>query len=512
MTPDQEELFAGEERREAAMDGEGCDAERHAVPRMSEVNRAQVILQKLDLEELIPQEHRARLIWEVVGKLDLSGYEKKIKAVEGRAGRTAISPRLLVSLWIYAYSIGEGSAREIARLCEYEPALVWLTGRQSISAKTLSDFRSGDEEGLKGLFSQVLGVLKKNKLIELQRIAQDGTKIRAYASRRSFQRGRTIQQQMQQAREHMERVDREAESVSAKRAQARKRAARERLELLEQASATLAELSGKKKDSEEARVSVTDPEARTMKQADGGFAPSYNAQLVTDEKSGLVIAAHLTQCGSDAESLQQGVQQVEKEFGEKPQQMLTDGGYVSKSNMVEMEAQQIEWYAPPADNEARTRGLNRALGEAYRAEAFCYDAGTDCYRCPQGAVLAKVSVTKRRGEKQHIYCAPLAGCLACPCKPQCSPTANQSGRRIVRRELAAEVEQFYQRMRTDAAAQVRKRRSQIAEFPNAWLKTKIGLRQFRLRGIIKAEMELLWGCLAYNLSRAIRICPELAST
>jgi transposase len=440
--------------------------------------------------------------------LNLSAYEKKIRAVEGRAGRTPITPRLLVSIWIYAYSMGEGSAREIARLCEYDPAFLWLTGRVRISAKTLSNFRSGDEAALKGLFSQVLGRLKAKKLIELQRVAQDGTKIRAYASRRSFRRGRTIEQQIEQAQEHIKKVDAEAGSVSAKRAQARKRAARERAELLAEARKIAAEIAGTKKDGEEARASVTDPDARIMKEANGGFAPNYNAQLVTDAKSGMVVEAHLSQSSSDAESLKDGIQHVKDEFGENPKQVLTDGGYVSKANILEMEAQKVDFYGPPPDNEARTQGLkaHQGIEDDYRATAFTHNAETDSYRCPQGTVLVKISTSK--GE--HVYQAPRETCQACECKPKCCPKAKKNGRSIVRVERTPEVDQFYERMKTEAAVQIRKQRSQLAEFPNAWLKTKIKLRQFRLRGKVKAGMELLWGCLAYDLSRAFRICPEFA--
>jgi transposase len=505
-------MFSREESNEAPCD-EGERSEQGTEPRISEVERSQVILQKLDLEELIPADHRARLIWEVVGQLDLSAYRNKIRAVEGRAGRTAITPQLLVSLWIYAYSVGEGSAREIARLCEHDPAFVWLTGRQRISAKTLSNFRSSDSEALKGLFSQVLGRLKAKKLIALQRVAQDGTKIRAYASRRSFQRGRSIQQQIEQARLHIERVDREAESVGARRYQARKRAARERAALLAEARQIAAELAGGKKDQEQVRVSTSDPDARIMKEANGGFAPNYNAQLVTDAEAGMVVEAHLSQSSSDAESLQDGLQHVEEQFQQKPGQVLTDGGYVSKSNIVQMEAQQIDWYAPPADNEARTRGLkaHQAAAEDYRASAFAYDAVQDCYHCPQGAVLVKISTHNGEGQKEHTYRAETERCRACPGKAKCCPKAKKNGRSIVRIERSPEVERFYERMQTEQAAQIRKQRSQLAEFPNAWLKTKIRLRQFRLRGRVKAGMELLWACLAYDLSRAFRLCPGFAA-
>src|SRR5947199_4802047 len=86
-------------------------------PRVKPVDRSQLTWQMLDVERLIEPDHAARAIWELVGRLKLDGFYAAIEAVEGAAGRTPWDPRLLVSLWIYAYSRGIGSAREIGRRC-----------------------------------------------------------------------------------------------------------------------------------------------------------------------------------------------------------------------------------------------------------------------------------------------------------------------------------------------------------------------------------------------------------
>ena len=246
-------------------------------PRYEVIEREQLCWRVVDVERLIVADHAARAIWEFLGQLDLSGYQEEVRAVEGKAGRPGWEPRLLISLWVYAYSEGLGSARAIAEQCEWEPAYQWLTGTRVVNAHTLSDFRVKHEAALDGLFVQVLGLLSADGLITLERVMQDGTKIRANAASDSFRRKEKVQQALKQAREQVEAVEALSEEETSRcLAKARKRAAEERQERLEQALKEFKELAEEGKDKEQRRVSTSDPEARVMKQPDGGFAPSYN--------------------------------------------------------------------------------------------------------------------------------------------------------------------------------------------------------------------------------------------
>src|SRR5437899_12405981 len=159
-----------------------------ARPRVKAVSRCQLTWQTLDVERLIELEHPARAIWELSGRLNLEGFYAPIEAVQGVAGRTPWDPRLLVSLWIYAYSRGISSAREIARRCAYEPAFEWLCGLGQINYHTLADFRTAHGSALQELFVEVLGVLSGEGLVTLERVMHDGTKIKACAGADSFWR------------------------------------------------------------------------------------------------------------------------------------------------------------------------------------------------------------------------------------------------------------------------------------------------------------------------------------
>jgi transposase len=156
------------------------------LPRLRLVDRAQMCWHVVDVERLIEDDHPARAVWELIGGLDLTSFLSPIGSINGQAGRPAFDPQLLISVWLYAYSRGISSAREIARRCEYEPAFQWLTGLGVINHYTLSNFRIGHKEALDELLTQVLAVLSAENLITLERVMHDGTKIYANAGKSSF--------------------------------------------------------------------------------------------------------------------------------------------------------------------------------------------------------------------------------------------------------------------------------------------------------------------------------------
>ncbi|HEX6824984.1 MAG TPA: transposase, partial [Nitrospiraceae bacterium] len=274
-------------------------------PRYEVIDREQLCWRPIDIERLIGAEHPARAVWEFIGRLDLSPYQEDARAVEGQAGRPGWEPRLLISLWVYAYSKGVGSGRGIEELCEWEPAYQWLTGSRVVNAHTLSDFRVKHDKALQGLFVQVLGLLSADGLITLERVMQDGTKIRAKAAADSFRRQQRVEQALKEAKEQVAAVEAMSEEEGSRRmAKARQRAARERQQRLEQALKEFEQLEKEDKDKEQRRVSTSDAEARVMKQPGGGYAPSYNVQIDTDAKNGVVVAVAVVQAGNDFEQLE----------------------------------------------------------------------------------------------------------------------------------------------------------------------------------------------------------------
>lgn len=237
------------------------------------------------LEQLLPSDHAARVVWEFVRKLDLSEFYADIKAVEGRPGQPPVDPAILLALWLLATIEGVGSARELARLSTAHIAYEWLCGEVGVNHHLLSDFRSAHPERLEKLLVQVLASLMNQGLVTLTRVAQDGMRVRASAGGSSFRRKPKLQEHLRDAQAQVEalknQVDEDAGAADRRAKSAKERAAQERLARVEEALAQLPELEAKRErrkkgDGETVRCSTTDPDVRRMKMADGGTRPAYN--------------------------------------------------------------------------------------------------------------------------------------------------------------------------------------------------------------------------------------------
>jgi transposase len=473
----------------------------------------------VDVEKLVGPGHAVRAIWELAGQLNLRAFYAEIGTLEGEAGRPAWDPQVLISLWIYAYKDGIGSAREIARRCEYHPAYQWLTGMEVVNYHTLADFRIAHQAALDGFFIEVLGVLSHQGLITLRRVMHDGTKIKAAASDQSFHRKATLEDHLKQAQEQLQAMgDPRSEQLSQRRAKAHKQALCQKQERLKQALKELAELEqsrSKKKTKgkeKQLRVSSTDPQARVMLGAKGGYAPSYNVQISTDATAKIIVGVGVTQSSSDAGELEPAVKRIEENLGQKPEQMVADGAYPTHDAIEAMAEQEIELIGPlPNRKKPSWDVLERhGVSPEFYPQAFSYDPSTDGYRCPAGKRLSFETEERQGGCVKRRYRARRADCRSCPFQAQCCP-GTKKGRSLVRMEKTDHQVAFEAKMQTAEAQQIYKERAGVAEFPNAWIKEKMGLRQFHLRGLVKVRLEALWACLTYDICQWIRLCwkPKL---
>lgn len=479
-------------------------------PRLAAVNRRQLVMRTLDVEWLIEEDHPARSLWELVGRLDLSLYYAEIGSVEGRAGRDHTDPQVLISLWLYAYSRGISSAREVARRCEYEPAFQWLCALEPVSHRTLSGFRSGHQGALNDLFAQVLGMLSAEGLITLERVTLDGTKIKANAGGNTFRRKEKLEAHLQLAREQvrlMEEQSAEEERMTKRQVAARRRAARQRQSRLEAAVREVERMQGEKKEDRDrfvARASSTDPEARVMRNGEGGTAPSYNLQVLTDAAHGLIVNVDATTDAVDHHQLAPALKRCEQTLGHHPQQMVADGDYTNHASVQAAANCGVDFYG--SWQESWRPGERDAHGRsgAFLSSAFSYDAQQDCFTCPAGETLTHQATQNREhGILIHVYRAPKEACRKCALRPQCAPQKARPAwvRSITRSEEPAATLAFKAKMATEEAQRIYAQRSRLAEFPHAWIKERCGLRQFRCRGRLKATLEATWAALSYNLTR-----------
>ena len=479
--------------------------------RRKPINRQQLLLRPVEVEKLVEEDHPVRAIWELVGQLNLEPFYAEIQSVEGVAGRPVWDPQLLISLWIYAYKDGVSSAREIGRLCQYHPAYQWLTGLEVVNYHTLADFRICHKEALDQLFIEVLGVLSHEGLITLQRVMHDGTKVKACASDKSFRRKATLQDHLGLAREQVEQMgDPESEELSQRVAKARQRALREKREHLEEALKALEQMEAsrsKSSDKTKVRVSTTDPEARVMLHAKGAYGPGYNVQISTDAEAKIIVGVGVTQAPTDAAELEPAVERIEANLGERPQQMVVDGGLTNQATMEAMAEKQVDLIGalPERRGVAEKRMKQRGVSSDFYPQAFEYDASVDCYRCPAEKVLHYETEERSGASVRRRYRAKASECRGCAFQAQCCP-GTKRGRSLVRSEATPEMAAFQAKMETPEAQAIYKQRAGVAEFPNAWIKDKIGLRQFRLRGLVKVTLETVWTCLTYNICQWIRLC------
>jgi len=330
--------------------------------RLREPVRDQIELRAVDLDGLIGPDHPARVIWEYVQRLDMSSLEQAVRAREHTPGQAPASPRLLLALWLYATSEGVGSARALARLCESHDAYRWLCGGVSVNYHGLADFRTADSNLLDRLLTENIATLSAANVINLNEVVQDGVRVRASAGAASFRRRKTLHKELRKAQRRVAQLRQEVHDdpdASNRRIRAAgERAARETEARVKAALAKLAEIEAERErraktnkkqvaKQKEPRASTTDPQARIMKMADGGYRPAYNCQLGTVANGQIVVAVETTAVGSDRGLMPPMLAQIERRHGRKPRRYLVDGGFNKNDDTEWAAGIGVNVYGPP---------------------------------------------------------------------------------------------------------------------------------------------------------------------
>jgi transposase len=302
----------------------------------------------------VAAEDVVRVVWAYVEGLDLAALYAGIAAREGEPGRPPIDPKILLALWLYATIRGVGAGRAVARLCESDIAFQWLCGGVGVNYHTLLDFRAAQGELLDRLLSESVAALMAEGLVSLDRLALDGLRVRAAAGAGSFRRRPSIEACLKEARRRVRQLRRELDEDPAagerRRQAAARRAAADRQARIEAARRRLGSLENERrrrqrthrKDTEKQdapRASTTDAEARVMKMPDGGYRPAYTGELVSEPRSGVILAVDVDASGSDHGWIKPMLTQLARRFGRKPRELLVDGGF--------SRAEDLEWAAQP---------------------------------------------------------------------------------------------------------------------------------------------------------------------
>jgi transposase len=441
------------------------------------------------LEDWVGPEHPARFIRDFVDSLDLSGLGFRLRTAE--VGRPAYSTEMLLKVWLYGYLNRIRSTRQLERGCRENMGLIWLTGLKPPDHNTLWRFWQDNREALRQVFKQSVRVALHAGLLQLVLHAVDGTKIKAASGSRGVWHRRDLQRHLDRLDASVAQVMVEVEAAEVEE-QGEYRLPEElqdqtvRRQRIQEALQLLAA-------ADRDHLPSGEPEARLMK-VGAEVAPAYNAQVVADGASGLLVAAEVVNAETDLQQLVPMLDQVQENLGATAEETLADGGYVSAAQIAQAEARGYEVLTPAGQKEPSSEE-----GRPYHTSRFIYDEARDCCICPQGQVLNYERTKTNRG-KYPIRVYRCRNFRDCPVRRQCS--RDPKGRQL-------EIGQHHQAMvrhrrKRREKAELLRLRKVIAEPPFAWIKRHQDFWRWTVRGLTNVRTQWALLCTTVNLKKLFR--------
>jgi transposase len=422
----------------------------------------QLLLLPPSLQDWLPENHLSYFVSDVIDQLDLSEIESYYEKDD--RGQPPYHPRMMTKVLVYAYCVGIFSSRKIQKRLIEDVAFRVLAAGNQPDFRTVSDFRKIHYKALEGLFQQVLRLALKAGAIKLGRVALDGTKVKANASKHKAMSYRRMKDDERSLREEVRKLLAQAKAADddedarygkdksgdelpeeLSRRETRLQKIREAKRALEKRAREEAEGDGKSKEEakgarpkDKAQYNFSDPESRIMKGADG-FVQAYNAQAVVESTTQLIVAQAVTQEANDKQQVVPMVAAIRKQAGQKPEALLADSGYCSEKNLEHLEKKEIEVYV-----------------------------ATD---------------RQKHGEQKTGKPGPLP-------------------------KGATRVDRMRRKLRTKTSSAIYAGRKSIVEPVFGQIKQARGFRQFLLRGIEKVRAEWAMVCMTHNLLKIYRLCID----
>ncbi len=321
----------------------------------------QLLLLPPALSDWVPEKHLARFVGELVDGLDLSAIEE---TYDEERGYPPYHPRMMVKVLLYAYATGTYSSRRIETKLQDSVAFRFLAAGNQPDFRTISDFRKKHGEALSELFCQVLRLCRKAGLVKLGRVAVDGTKIKANASKHkamSYGRMKSTEAALQREADNLLRraeqsdddgdrhygKDKRGDELPEELAhrESRLRKIREAMAELQAEAKDQARAEGKDprraEPEDKAQRNFTDPESSIQKQG-RSYIQGYNAQVAVDEQAQVIVSQHVTAVAPDVNELMPVVKRISKLLRAKPKQVLADAGYWSEANVDALEKMGVD--------------------------------------------------------------------------------------------------------------------------------------------------------------------------
>ena len=455
-------------------------------------NRQQIALFPASVDEYVGADDIVRYVDALVDEFDLSAIESCYDTI----GRPAYSPRILVKILVYGKLRGFSSSRKLAQATRDSLRFMFIASNEKPDFRTISDFRKKHHKELAGFLTQTISIGLREKLITLDCISVDGTKLKAWAGKRSFKKISSVERDLEELEgilqnsiaEDIEGDDNNDDSLDEPTLPEELRNAGKLREKLQTALKVHSELNLAEKPK---NVSLTDPESRFMKGNSGGIEPSYNGQAAIDTGSMLVVGGYLNNACCDASELSDVVKDVHERTGIQPKVVVADKGYTDFTTLNEVEMQGTEVFVPLRHNV----GLKIA-------EDLAYDSARDVYVCRQGKEL------RPRKKKENVKTYVCDKCEGCPVAAECGKHEKIKYRSVERSIFQETLVTIRKRDETPAAKILRRVRASTVEPTFGLVKQVFHFRQLTVRTMEFANSDWLFNLAVVNILKLAKFRME----
>ena len=456
-------------------------------------DRTQTTLLPESLDDYVAEDNPVRVVEAFVEELVLRtlGF-KSIDPAE--TGRPAYHPSVLLKLYIYGYLNRIQSTRRLEMEAQRNVELMWLTQNLKPDFKTIANFRHQNGSAVRKVCRQFIEMCRQLDLFAHALVAIDGSKFKAVNSRdKNFTEAklkRRLAMIEESIRNYLRAMD-TADRSEPELAQLKKGRLQEKIAALKRQMQELKAVEAQLQEHPDKQVSLTDPDARSMKTRGTGVV-GYNVQTVVDQNTHMIVAHEVVNEGLDRDLLTPMTEKAQEATGIKDLTVVADRGYYKGEQILECTQAGAN---PLVPNSATSNAL--AAGRFGKRD-FIYIARDDQYRCPAGELAIKRFTTIEHGMEIDIYWT--SACTRCAMKPQC--TTSQY-RRIRRWKHEAVLDAMQERL--DRRPEVMRIRRETAQHPFGTIKLWMGSTHFLMKTLTHVRTEMSLHVLAYNLKRLINM-------
>src|SRR5450631_467115 len=457
------------------------------------VDRNQVMLLPESVEDYVGADNPVRIVEAFVEQLDLRemGFEGTNPLA---TGRPAYHPAVMLKIYIYGYLNRIQSSRRLEHEAQRNVELMWLTGRLTPDFKTIANFRKDNGRAIRKVCRQFIILCRQLNLFTQTLVAIDGSKFKAVNNRDKNFTDAKMKRRMAQVNESIERYLRAMDSADRAEpevAELKRGRLQEKIDALKQQMEKLKDIDVQMRASPDKQVSLTDPDARSMKNREGGIV-GYNVQVAVDAEHHLIVAHEVTNDGLDRDQLSNMARKAKEAVSATELTVVADRGYFKSEEILECTKSGITPLVP------KSMTSNSLAAGRFDKQDFIYVASDNEYRCPAGQRASYRYTSMEDGLPTDTYWS--SACPGCAIRAQCTTS---SYRRIKRWKHAAVLEAMQEQLdRKPESMRVRRR---TVEHPFGTLKFWMGAVHFLTKTLPRVSTEVSLHVLAYNLKRVMQI-------